>query len=60
MKAKVLLLDEPTTDLDVETTGRLIFIPEILDLSYILISHDMDFIVKTTDKVYAMITGQLS
>jgi cobalt/nickel transport system ATP-binding protein len=60
MKPEILLLDEPTTGLDTETTGRLVSILENLGLSYILISHDMDFIVQTTAKVYAMVNGRLS
>jgi len=60
MKPEILLLDEPTTGLDAETTQRLISILTSLDLSYILISHDMDFIVKTTNKVYAMVHGTLT
>jgi cobalt/nickel transport system ATP-binding protein len=60
MKPEILLLDEPTTGLDAETTRRLVSILENLELAYILISHDMDFIVKTTARVYAMVNGQLS
>jgi cobalt/nickel transport system ATP-binding protein len=60
MKPEILLLDEPTTGLDAGTTMRLIAILHDLDLSYVLISHDMDFVVETTDTVYAMVNGQLS
>ncbi|RLB14656.1 MAG: ABC transporter ATP-binding protein [Deltaproteobacteria bacterium] len=60
MKPKVLLLDEPTTGLDADTTRRLISILNSLDLSYILISHDMDFIIKTTAKICGMVNGKLT
>jgi cobalt/nickel transport system ATP-binding protein len=57
MKPKVLLLDEPTTGLDPETTHKLIQILKKLDLAYVFISHNMDFIMQTTDKVYGMLNG---
>ena len=59
MEPQVLLLDEPTTGLDMETTTRLIEILNKLDLSYVFISHNMDFITQTTTKVYGMIHGQI-
>lgn len=59
MKPKVLLLDEPTTGLDPETTEKMIEILTTLDLAYVFISHDMGFIAKTTDKVCGMINGQI-
>ena len=60
MKPKVLLLDEPTTGLDTETTERIINILNEIDISYIFISHNIDFIVQTAYKIYGMINGQIS
>lgn len=59
MKPKVLLLDEPTTGLDLETTKNIIHVLESLDISSIIISHDMDFIQRTTAKVYGMVNGKI-
>ncbi|UCF57017.1 MAG: ABC transporter ATP-binding protein [Deltaproteobacteria bacterium] len=59
MKPRVLLLDEPTTGLDSETTERIVSILNDIAISYIFISHNMDFIVQTTDKVYGMVDGQI-
>jgi cobalt/nickel transport system ATP-binding protein len=59
MKPKVLLLDEPTTGLDSDTTERIINILKHIDLSYVFISHNMDFIAQTTDKIYGMVDGQI-
>ena len=55
----ILLLDEPTTGLDMETTEKMKGILTSLDLSYVFISHDMDFIAQTTDKLYGMINGRI-
>jgi cobalt/nickel transport system ATP-binding protein len=59
MKPRVLLLDEPTTGLDSETTKRIINILQHIDISYIFISHNMDFILQTTQKVYGMDDGRI-
>ena len=59
MEPEVLLLDEPTTGLDHATTDKMIGILKQLDLAYVFISHNMDFIVKTTDKVYGMVEGRI-
>jgi cobalt/nickel transport system ATP-binding protein len=59
MEPKVLLLDEPITGLDPETTQRLIKILNNLDLAYVFISHNMDFITQTTDKVYGLFNGRI-
>ena len=60
MKPKALLLDEPTTGLDIETTERIINILNEIDISYIFISHNIDFIAKTAYKIYGMMNGQIS
>ncbi len=59
MKPEILLLDEPTTGLDVHTTKKIISVLESIDISCIIISHDMDFIGQTTDTVYGMMKGKI-
>lgn len=59
MKPRVLLLDEPTTGLDSETTERIKGILNDIDISYIFISHDMDFILQTTHKIYGLTDGRI-
>ncbi len=51
MRPGILLLDEPTTGLDSETTDRMVGILDDIDISYVFISHNMDFINQTTDKI---------
>jgi len=59
MKPEVLLLDEPTTGLDVDTTKKIIHVLESIDVSSIIISHDMDFIQRTTGTIYGMVKGKI-
>jgi cobalt/nickel transport system ATP-binding protein len=59
MKPRVLLLDEPTTALDTATTDRITDILRGIDVSYIFISHNMDFLLQTTDKIYGMEYGRI-
>jgi cobalt/nickel transport system ATP-binding protein len=47
MQPQVLLLDEPTTGLDEETKHRLSHILQHLDLAYIIVSHENDFLRHT-------------
>ncbi|MBC8198750.1 MAG: ABC transporter ATP-binding protein [Desulfobacterales bacterium] len=54
MKPEVLLLDEPTAGLDDKTKAKLISILSNLDLSFILISHEIDFLFEITDSIYTM------
>jgi cobalt/nickel transport system ATP-binding protein len=59
MKPKMLLLDEPTTGLDEETTERLVRILNESELPYLIISHDREFLLRTTDRLYRMDRGRI-
>lgn len=59
MEPEVLLLDEPTTGLDMATLRRITDILKAFDGSYILISHDFDFISELTDTLYTLENGHL-
>ncbi|MGD8447808.1 MAG: ABC transporter ATP-binding protein [Desulfobacterales bacterium] len=60
MDPEVLLLDEPTNGLDEETEEKITHILRKLELSYIFISHNFDFLSKTTNRIYAMSKGKIS
>jgi cobalt/nickel transport system ATP-binding protein len=60
MKPKILLLDEPTNDLDQASRNRLLDILGELDQSFLVISHDWEFLNKLTNTFYAMEHGKLS
>jgi len=60
MKPDVLLLDEPTSGLDEKTRQRLSEILHELAISYIIVSHEYDFLASNTDLIYAMKDGALT
>jgi len=60
MDPEVLLLDEPTNGLDEETEEKITDILKGLGLSCIFISHNLDFLFKTTDGIYAIANGKIS
>ncbi|MCK5284855.1 MAG: ABC transporter ATP-binding protein [Alphaproteobacteria bacterium] len=60
MQPKVLLLDEPTNNLDSTTRARLIKILTELDIAYVIISHDRDFLAETSQKVLTMTQGRVT
>ncbi|MBN1903674.1 MAG: ABC transporter ATP-binding protein [Deltaproteobacteria bacterium] len=60
MKPDILLLDEPTSGIDPDTTHKIIHLLESIAVSAIIISHDMDFIRHTTGVIYGMIEGRIS
>jgi len=59
MRPRVLLLDEPTNGLDSDTTQKIIDVLDNIDISYIFISHNMDFILQTTDKIVGLLNGRI-
>jgi len=60
MDPEVLLLDEPTNGLDEETEEKITDILKGLNLSCIFISHNLDFLLETTDRIYAIANGKIS
>jgi cobalt/nickel transport system ATP-binding protein len=59
MEPEVLLLDEPTSGLDDKTKATLKNVLLDLDLSYILISHEIDFLADITDSIYTLEKGAI-
>ena len=59
MEPEILLLDEPTTGLDNEIRVKIAQVLSDLDISYILISHNIDFLSNLTDSIYTMEKGKI-
>jgi len=59
MEPEVLLLDEPENGLDTRTRARLMEILRGLDIAYILISHELEFLAAATDIIYTMDAGRI-
>jgi len=59
MEPDVLLLDEPLTGLDRDTSIKIAEIIPNLDQSYIIISHDIDFLLHTTNQICTMDQGKI-
>ncbi len=59
MAPEILLLDEPTNNLDMATRERLVAILADLNLPMVIISHDFDFLAKSTDIIYSLDHGHL-
>ena len=60
MDPQVLILDEPSNDLDMSAQQRLVEIIQSLDLPLILVSHDAQLREKLVNKQYWMENGQLT
>nr|WP_274703120.1 ABC transporter ATP-binding protein [Thermodesulfovibrio thiophilus] len=54
------LLDEPSSGLDEETTERLLNYLRNNAQTYLLVSHDKDFINKATDKIFVLEPNKIS
>lgn len=59
MKPQLLLLDEPSNNLDPATRERLIEILRNSPLAHIIISHDLDFLASTCSTLYTLDKGRL-
>ena len=59
MEPEVLLLDEPTSGLDEKTKARLKEILQALGLSYVLISHEFDFMADMVSAFYTIQDGTI-
>ncbi|MDC3237122.1 energy-coupling factor ABC transporter ATP-binding protein [bacterium] len=59
MEPEVLLLDEPTAGLDNKVREKLIHILNNLDITYLVISHEFDFIKTVTARIYSMEKGRV-
>lgn len=59
MQPKALLLDEPTIGLDEDTNIRIIALLNSLDISYVIASHEYDFLARTTRDIYSVQNGQI-
>jgi cobalt/nickel transport system ATP-binding protein len=59
MEPNVMLMDEPSAGLDETTKRRLIDILKDLDISYIIVSHEFDFLAELSDAVYTMQDGKI-
>jgi cobalt/nickel transport system ATP-binding protein len=57
MRPEAMLLDEPTNNLDTAIRARLIDILNSLDIAYMIISHDWDFLAATCKTLYALDQG---
>lgn len=63
LNPKILILDEPTSALDVisqnEILNLLLDIQTQRDISYIMISHDLDVISQISDKIMVLKNGEI-
>lgn len=59
MKPKVLVMDEPTSDLDPKNRRKLIGLVRSLRATALTVSHDLDFIWETCEDVCIMNAGRI-
>ncbi|MDA3895322.1 MAG: ABC transporter ATP-binding protein [Desulfobacteraceae bacterium] len=59
MEPEVLLLDEPLTGLDTKTRATITSVLTEMNISYIIISHNIEFMKTTTDQILTLRDGKL-
>ncbi len=60
MQPEVLLLDEPTSGLDPQSVDRLVEILAGLDQAMLIVSHDREFLCRTTAATLKLRDGQVA
>jgi cobalt/nickel transport system ATP-binding protein len=59
MEPKVLFLDEPSTGLDESTREHIIAILNRLDITFVMVSHEYDYLARTTRTIYTLTNGKV-
>ncbi|NTU94028.1 MAG: ABC transporter ATP-binding protein [Chlorobiaceae bacterium] len=59
MKPRVLVMDEPTSDLDPRNRRKLIDLVRNFQATTVTVSHDLDFIWETCNEVFIMNAGKI-
>jgi cobalt/nickel transport system ATP-binding protein len=59
MEPEVLLLDEPTNGLDDETEEKITEVLKELNLTSVIISHNMELLFSTTDRIFTIAEGRI-
>lgn len=60
MEPEILFLDEPSTGLDESTRERLLQILNGLDITYVIVSHEYDYLARATRTIYTMQKGKIA
>lgn len=60
MEPKVLFLDEPSTGLDENTREHIIDILNHLDITFVMVSHEYDYLARTTLTIYSLNNGKIA
>lgn len=59
MQPEAILLDEPSTGLDPDSREHILHVLNSLTQSLVLVSHDWDFLARTTSELYTLEQGRL-
>jgi len=59
MQPEAILLDEPSTGLDPDSREHIVHVLNDLPQSLVIVSHDWDFLARTTSELYTLDSGRL-
>jgi cobalt/nickel transport system ATP-binding protein len=60
MKPSILVMDEPTSDLDPHNRRKLINLINGINVTKIIVSHDLDFIMDTCSRTIVLSGGRVA